>query len=115
MSRNQISTQTRISNRVVINNAESVVANEDLIIDCSLNVGKIDVGDNTLIMGKNSTSTGELHGETVVIQGNHTGNIYAQSWIKMEPNSVVKGDLHAKKFDIHPDSRFEGRFVYKEG
>lgn len=113
MSRNQIATQTRISSRVAINNAESIEANEDLIIDCPLNVGKIDTRDNTLLIGKNCTVNGELHGETVIIQGIVRGNVFAQSWIKLEPNSNVVGDLTALKFEIHPDSRFEGRLIYR--
>ncbi len=113
MSRNQIATQTRISSRVAIVNAESIEANEDLIIDCPLNVGKIDTRDNTLLIGKNSTVNGELHGETVIVQGTVRGNIYAQTWIKLEPGSSVLGDLSALKFEIHPDCRFEGRLVYR--
>jgi len=64
--------------------------------------------DGTLVIGEGAEVDAKIEIETVIIQGNVTGNIIAKSRIEMHPPAVVKGDIVSPGLVVSEGAVFEG-------
>ena len=67
-------------------------ATEDLTVEGHLD-GKIELRQNSLTIGQNATTEGEIFAQEVVVLGNVTGNISASKKVEIWPNGSVQGDI----------------------
>ncbi|MCE9624919.1 MAG: polymer-forming cytoskeletal protein [Deltaproteobacteria bacterium] len=64
--------------------------------------------DGTLIIGEGAEVDAKIEIETIIIQGNVTGNIVAKRRIEMHPPAVVKGDIVSPGLVVSEGAVFEG-------
>jgi cytoskeletal protein CcmA (bactofilin family) len=64
--------------------------------------------DGTLVIGEGAEVDAKIEIETVIIQGNVTGNIVAKRRIEMHPPAVVKGDIVSPGLVVSEGAVFEG-------
>jgi cytoskeletal protein CcmA (bactofilin family) len=64
--------------------------------------------DGTLIIGEGAEVDAKIEIDTVIIQGQVTGNITAKSRIEMHPPAVVKGDIVSPGLVVSEGAVFEG-------
>ena len=64
--------------------------------------------DGILIIGEGAEVDAKIEIDTVIIQGQVTGNIIAKSRIEMHPPAVVKGDIVSPGLVVSEGAVFEG-------
>lgn len=69
--------------------------------------GNLSINGN-LTIGDSSEIVGEIKARNVITNGKVEGKIYAQEKLKLEPKSVIKGDLITKTLIIEEGAIFEG-------
>lgn len=64
--------------------------------------------EGTLIIGEGAEVDAKIEIDTVIIQGQVTGNILAKRRIEMHPPAVVKGDIISPGLVVSEGAVFEG-------
>ncbi len=64
--------------------------------------------EGTLIIGEGAEVDAKIEIDTVIIQGQVTGNIVAKRRIEMHPPAVVKGDIISPGLVVSEGAVFEG-------
>ncbi len=82
-------------------------ATEDLTVEGHLD-GKIELRQNSLTIGQNATTEGEIFAQEVVVLGNVTGNISASKKVEIWPNGSVQGDIVSPTVTIAEGATFRG-------
>src|SRR5262249_28745653 len=64
--------------------------------------------EGTLMVGEGAEIDARIEIDTIIIQGNVTGNIQAKRRIEMHPPAVVKGDIVSPSLVVSEGAVFEG-------
>ncbi|HKX11830.1 MAG TPA: polymer-forming cytoskeletal protein [bacterium] len=64
--------------------------------------------EGVLLIGEGAEVDARIEIDTIIIQGNVTGNILAKSRIEMHPPAVVKGDIVSPGLVVSEGAVFEG-------
>jgi cytoskeletal protein CcmA (bactofilin family) len=68
-----------------------------------------------VILGENSTVSGDITGRCVVIGGKVNGNIKADETVEIKHTGQLFGDVHTKKLSVAEGGIFEGHsFIQKD-
>lgn len=78
-----------------------------LRIDCEMK-GEVASAD-TLILGKNSNFSGQVHGNYVAVAGRFDGTIQAKGKVEIKTKAIVTGEIHTPCLIIEPGAIFDGR------
>ena len=62
----------------------------------------------TLVIDKDGVLTGDLHYTNLIVAGTIEGTITVDEKIEVYPGALIRGDIHYKSIDIHPDARVNG-------
>ena len=65
--------------------------------------------DGDVLVGSSGIVEAEIEANTVVIQGQVTGNIIARQQLEIQPSGKLMGDCTARSIDIKEGALFEGR------
>jgi len=85
---------------------------EDLTIEGNFSGNRIDVKNNNLIIGPQSTVNADLYGGTIVIMGTVKGNINASHLVELKSTGNVAGDIAAPQIALPKHAHFQGRLIY---
>jgi cytoskeletal protein CcmA (bactofilin family) len=67
------------------------------------------ISDDTLILGEHSVVEGDIHCNRLVIGGRFDGTIRAKGRVEIQPNAIVRGDVHTPCLVIEPGAIFDGQ------
>ena len=112
MARTEIIRQSKIGSTIKILQDGGMEAEEDVIIEGDVTLSKIDVKTCTLRVCKGSNVEADIFGDTIIIQGNVTGNITASTLIQIENPGSVHGEMTTPHFKMDADTVFTGRIIY---
>lgn len=80
---------------------------EDLIIEGRVE-GKIDLKQHNVTIGKNGRVRADVFGNTVVVEGEVDGNVFAQQQAILRQSGALRGDISAPRVMLEDGSRFRG-------
>lgn len=80
---------------------------EDLVIEGRVE-GKIDLKQHNVTIGKNGRVRADVFGNTVVIEGEVDGNLFAQQQAIVRQSGAVRGNITAPRVMLEDGSRFRG-------
>jgi cytoskeletal protein CcmA (bactofilin family) len=80
---------------------------EDLVIEGRVE-GKIDLKQHNVTIGKNGRVHADVFGNTVVIEGEVDGNLFAQQQAILRQSGAVRGNITAPRVMLEDGSRFRG-------
>jgi cytoskeletal protein CcmA (bactofilin family) len=80
---------------------------EDLVIEGRVE-GKIDLKQHNVTIGKNGRVRADVFGNTVVVEGEVDGNLFAQEQAILRQSGAVRGNITAPRVMLEDGSRFRG-------
>ncbi len=80
---------------------------EDLVIEGRVE-GKIDLKQHNVTIGKNGRVRADVFGNTVVVEGEVDGNLFAQQQAILRQSGAVRGNISAPRVMLEDGSRFRG-------
>jgi cytoskeletal protein CcmA (bactofilin family) len=80
---------------------------EDLVIEGRVE-GKIDLKQHNVTIGKNGRVKADVFGNTVVVEGEVDGNLFAQQQAILRQSGAVRGNITAPRVMLEDGSRFRG-------
>jgi len=80
---------------------------EDLVIEGRVE-GKIDLKQHNVTIGKNGRVKADVFGNTVVVEGEVDGNLFAQEQAIVRQSGAVRGNISAPRVMLEDGSRFRG-------
>jgi cytoskeletal protein CcmA (bactofilin family) len=80
---------------------------EDLVIEGKVE-GKIDLKQHNVTIGKNGRVRADVFGNTVVIEGEVDGNLFALQQAIVRQSGAVRGNITAPRVMLEDGSRFRG-------
>ena len=80
---------------------------EDLVIEGRVE-GKIDLKQHNVTIGKNGRVHADVFGNTVVVEGEVDGNLFAQQQAILRQSGAVRGNITAPRVMLEDGSRFRG-------
>jgi cytoskeletal protein CcmA (bactofilin family) len=80
---------------------------EDLVIEGRVE-GKIDLKQHNVTIGKNGRVNADVFGNTVIIEGEVDGNLFAQQQAVLRQSGAVRGNITAPRVILEDGSRFRG-------
>ena len=80
---------------------------EDLVIEGRVE-GKIDLKQHNVTIGKNGRVRADVFGNTVVVEGEVDGNLFAQQQAILRQSGAVRGNIAAPRVMLEDGSRFRG-------
>src|ERR1700730_1628798 len=80
---------------------------EDLVIEGRVE-GKIDLKQHNVTIGKNGRVRADVFGNTVVVEGEVDGNLFAQQQAILRQPGAVRGNITAPRVMLEDGSRFRG-------
>ncbi|MBZ5495265.1 MAG: polymer-forming cytoskeletal protein [Acidobacteriia bacterium] len=80
---------------------------EDLVIEGRIE-GKIELRNNSVIVGKSGHVKADVHGRTITVMGEIEGNLYGQEQISLRQASTVRGNLVAPRVILEDGCNFKG-------
>jgi cytoskeletal protein CcmA (bactofilin family) len=90
-----------------VNLAGELVGEEDVLVEGRLK-GKINLGENNLIVGRQGQVDADIVARDVTIRGRIKGNISAYGKITIEKDAQVIGDISAARVSIMDGAQFKG-------
>jgi cytoskeletal protein CcmA (bactofilin family) len=72
------------------------------------NITEVAESKATLVIDKDGVLTGDLHYTNLIVAGTIEGTITVDEEIEVYPGALIRGDIHYKSIDIHPDARVNG-------
>jgi cytoskeletal protein CcmA (bactofilin family) len=86
---------------------------EDLVIEGRVE-GKIDLKQHNVTIGKNGRVRADVFGNTVIIEGEVDGNLFAQQQAVLRQSGAVRGNITAPRVMLEDGSRFRGSIDMEE-
>ncbi|MBV8203197.1 MAG: polymer-forming cytoskeletal protein [Acidobacteria bacterium] len=80
---------------------------EDLVIEGRVE-GKIDLKQHNVTIGKNGRVRADVFGDTVMVEGEVDGNLFAQQQAILRQSGAVRGNITAPRVMLEDGSRFRG-------
>lgn len=80
---------------------------EDLVIEGRVE-GKIDLKQHNVTIGKNGRVNADVYGNTVVVEGEVDGNLFAQLQAVVRQSGAVRGNITAPRVILEDGARFRG-------
>jgi cytoskeletal protein CcmA (bactofilin family) len=80
---------------------------EDLVIEGRVE-GKIDLKQHNVTIGKNGRVRADVFGNTVIVEGEVDGNLFAQQQAILRQSGAVRGNITAPRVMLEDGSRFRG-------
>jgi cytoskeletal protein CcmA (bactofilin family) len=80
---------------------------EDLVIEGRVE-GKIDLKQHNVTIGKNGRVRADVFGNTVVVEGEVDGNLFALQQAILRQSGAVRGNITAPRVMLEDGSRFRG-------
>jgi cytoskeletal protein CcmA (bactofilin family) len=80
---------------------------EDLVIEGRVE-GKIDLKQHNVTIGKNGRVNADVYGNTVIVEGEVDGNLFAQQQAVLRQSGAVRGNITAPRVILEDGSRFRG-------
>lgn len=80
---------------------------EDLVIEGRVE-GKIDLKQHNVTIGKNGRVRADVFGNTVMVEGEVDGNLFAQQQAILRQSGAVRGNITAPRVMLEDGSRFRG-------
>lgn len=80
---------------------------EDLYLDGEVE-GRIELNSNSLTIGPNGRIRATIHAREVVLHGRLDGNVQAQERVELKQNSVLNGDVVARRILIEDGAFLKG-------
>jgi len=80
---------------------------EDLVIEGRVE-GKIDLKQHNVTIGKNGRVRADVFGNTVIVEGEVDGNLFAQLQAILRQSGAVRGNITAPRVMLEDGSRFRG-------
>ncbi len=80
---------------------------EDLVIEGRVE-GKIDLKQHNVTIGKNGRVRADVFGNTVIVEGEVDGNLFAQQQAIVRTSGAVRGNITAPRVMLEDGSRFRG-------
>jgi cytoskeletal protein CcmA (bactofilin family) len=80
---------------------------EDLVIEGRVE-GKIDLKQHNVTIGKNGRVHADVFGNTVIVEGEVDGNLFAQQQAVLRQSGAVRGNITAPRVMLEDGSRFRG-------
>jgi cytoskeletal protein CcmA (bactofilin family) len=80
---------------------------EDLLVEGQIE-GKIELRQHSVTIGKSGRVRADIHGRTIVVQGEVHGNLYGEEQIVLRQTSTVRGNLLAPRVTLEDGSNFKG-------
>ena len=80
---------------------------EDLLVEGQIE-GKIELRQHSVTIGKSGRVKADIHGRTIVVQGEVHGNLYGEEQIILRQTSTVRGNLLAPRVTLEDGSNFKG-------
>ena len=80
---------------------------EDLVIEGRVE-GKIDLKQHNVTIGKNGRVHADVFGNTVVVEGEVDGNLFALQQAILRQSGAVRGNITAPRVMLEDGSRFRG-------
>jgi cytoskeletal protein CcmA (bactofilin family) len=80
---------------------------EDLVIEGRVE-GKIDLKQHNVTIGKNGRVRADVFGNTVIVEGEVDGNLFAQEQAILRQSGAVRGNITAPRVMLEDGSRFRG-------
>ncbi len=80
---------------------------EDLVIEGRVE-GRIDLKQHNVTIGKNGRVHADVYGNTVVVEGEVDGNLFAQQQAILRQSGAVRGNITAPRVMLEDGSRFRG-------
>lgn len=80
---------------------------EDLVIEGRVE-GKIDLKQHNVTIGKNGRVRADVLGNTVIVEGEVDGNLFAQQQAIVRQSGAVRGNITAPRVMLEDGSRFRG-------
>jgi cytoskeletal protein CcmA (bactofilin family) len=105
--------ETRRSDRATATIGPSIFINgdlsgdEDLVIEGRVE-GKIDLKQHNVTIGKNGRVRADVFGNTVIVEGEVDGNLFAQQQAILRQSGAVRGNITAPRVMLEDGSRFRG-------
>jgi len=72
------------------------------------NITEVAESKATLVIDKDGVLTGDLHYTNLIVAGTIEGTITVDEKIEVYPGALIRGDIHYKSIDIHPNARVNG-------
>jgi cytoskeletal protein CcmA (bactofilin family) len=86
---------------------------EDLVIEGRVE-GKIDLKQHNVTIGKNGRVHADVFGNTVVVEGEVDGNLFASQQAVLRQSGAVRGNITAPRVMLEDGSRFRGSIDMEE-
>jgi cytoskeletal protein CcmA (bactofilin family) len=80
---------------------------EDLVIEGRVE-GKIDLKQHNVTIGKNGRVNADVYGNTVIVEGEVDGNLFAQLQAVVRQSGAVRGNITAPRVILEDGARFRG-------
>jgi cytoskeletal protein CcmA (bactofilin family) len=80
---------------------------EDLVIEGRVE-GKIDLKQHNVTIGKNGRVHADVFGNSVIVEGEVDGNLFAQQQAILRQSGAVRGNITAPRVILEDGSRFRG-------
>jgi cytoskeletal protein CcmA (bactofilin family) len=80
---------------------------EDLVIEGRVE-GKIDLKQHNVTIGKNGRVHADVYGNTVIVEGEVDGNLFAQQQAVLRQSGALHGNITAPRVMLEDGSRFRG-------
>lgn len=84
-----------------------LVANEDLMIQGQIE-GSIEHEARHLTIGSKGKIKADIHGNSIIVQGEVDGDLYASETVVVEASARVRGNIYAPRVAIKDGARFKG-------
>jgi cytoskeletal protein CcmA (bactofilin family) len=86
---------------------------EDLVIEGRVE-GKIDLKQHNVTIGKNGKVHADVYGNTVIVEGEVDGNLFAQEQAVLRQSGGLRGNISAPRVMLEDGSRFRGSIDMEE-
>jgi len=70
--------------------------------------GKIDLGNNNLIVERGGKIEADIHAKNITIHGDVKGNVYASGKVFISKEAQMIGDISAPRISIMDGAQFKG-------
>lgn len=84
-----------------------LTGDEDLVIEGRVE-GKVDLKQNNVTVGRNGKVKADIFGRVVTIEGEVTGNVFAQEQAVLRQSGSIQGNITGPRVVLEDGSRFKG-------
>jgi cytoskeletal protein CcmA (bactofilin family) len=84
-----------------------LTGDEDLVIEGRVE-GKVDLKQNNVTVGRNGKVRADIFGRVVTIEGEVTGNVFAQEQAVLRQSGSIQGNITGPRVVLEDGSRFKG-------